>query len=181
MRDLVYVQWPEFQNFTFYGTHPEHYYTTLTQQFGYWEAICLRMVRLLGEPLVCQRIPTLRHYAEHERPPYKWHDDSEFGHPRPLYNLWIPLTDVPEGTLITHRQESKAMRAGEEAVVFEASESHAVRTLDVERVSIDARFIPASKYREPTDPERSVNAKTLIRLGDYYLHSDELEVRRCLT
>jgi hypothetical protein len=175
--EIIYVEWDELYDMTYrngasvtgppipYAT--DWFYGMMKGEFyaRYWKRICAKMEHLFGEPLVCQRIPTVRHYHPHEKAPYGRHQDTEFGHPSPLYNLWIPFTQVPKGLLHTATQENVAIGPGR-ALIFCSSDWHHVEPSPVERYSVDARFIPERLYHDTN--ERSAVAGVRIARGDYY-------------
>jgi len=169
MRELIYVEWESVQELVLALNRPDPYYERIHHPSvkSCWGCVCTDMEFLLGERLVCQKIPTLRDYKAHEKVPYGWHRDTEFGHQSPLYNIWIPLTEIPPNTFSTVKCFSRAMYPGE-ALIFEASEPHFVNTLSVPRRTIDARFIPEKLFDRSLTGVKSSITGTPLTIGEYF-------------
>lgn len=142
-------------------------YAALHELGDVWREVQHGVAFLLGDTVAAQMVPTLRWFEPREPVPYRWHSDSDegFGHPQPLYNLWVAVTPVPAGILRTERDRSRALEPGE-ALLFEGSRPHLASVCDERRVSFDARFVIAAEWYDTG--QRSAQAGTPITLGTYY-------------
>ena len=85
----------------FYGQH--------LQQCGLYQALCRRVIRLIGEPCYVQQIPTYRFGLPDNRWVGNFHRDSDFGHSRYELNAICALTPML-GSSALHVETKDASR-----------------------------------------------------------------------
>ncbi|WP_413404381.1 MULTISPECIES: hypothetical protein [unclassified Synechococcus] len=154
----------------FYGQH--------SQQSGLYEALCRRVVRLIGEPCYVQQIPTYRFGLPDNRWVGNFHRDSDFGHSRYELNAICALTPM-WGSSALHVERSDASREFEpmelqvgEVILFDHIDRlHGcpINREGVSVASIDFRFVLARFAQDAfCSKATSINTGTPFLPGHYF-------------
>jgi len=130
--------------------------------------------RFVHEPLVYQKLPTLRIHLPGNLSVGNYHRDGNYGHPKEEINIWVPLTRAYETASIrietAHgKGDHQPVNIGYgQYVIFHSSLEHgnAVNAEGYARVSFDFRIIPFSRYRESEAKSWARHMKFTIH--DYY-------------
>lgn len=130
---------------------------------------------VIGEPIVFQRLPSLRiHYPGHTAGGIM-HRDADFNHPTQEVNVWLPITRA-QGTasMLIESDINKADYAPVELpyggyIIFDSALMHGntVNDAGYTRVSFDMRFIPRNRYKDHGG-KFSMTAGRQFAIGDYY-------------
>ena len=132
-----------------------------------------------GEPMVVQKIPTLRIHQPYGKASKDFHVDSDFGHLDGSINFWLPLTDLEaERSLILDKSDlSSGVDTGRTPVEMSEGEilrfdainikhGNWVNTTSKSRVSMDFRLVPESLFYDIG--LSTIRTHTPLKLGDYY-------------
>ena len=130
---------------------------------------------IIGEPVVYQRLPSLR-IQYPGKPSYGvMHTDREYNHPPEEINVWVPITEVRgtasmviESDFGKHDYAPVEMPYGQ-MVIFDSGLMHGnvVNEEGYTRMSFDLRVIPKRIYRD-SKGAFSATAGKEFTLGNYY-------------
>lgn len=130
---------------------------------------------VFGEPVVFQRLPSLRIQYPGFTSYGVMHRDREYNHPKDEINIWMPITDVRgTATMVIESQIDKAdyfpieLPYGE-FVVFDSALMHGnvVNEEGYTRFSIDMRVIPQRIYNDAAGSFSATAGKEFV-VGSYY-------------
>jgi len=130
---------------------------------------------IIGEPVVYQRLPSLRIQYPGRTSYGVMHTDREYNHPPEEINIWVPVTEV-RGTasMVIESAFGKGDYAPIEMpygqlVVFDSGLMHGnvVNDEGYTRMSFDLRIIPQRIYRD-SKGAFSATAGKEFTLGNYY-------------
>jgi hypothetical protein len=137
---------------------------------------------IIGEPVVYQRLPSLRIQYPDRTSYGVMHTDREYNHPPEEINIWVPITEV-RGTasMVIESDFGKGDYAPVEMpygqmVIFDSGLMHGnvVNEEGYTRMSFDLRVIPQRIYRD-SKGAFSATAGKEFTLGSYYATlSDEV-------
>jgi hypothetical protein len=130
---------------------------------------------IIGEPIVYQRLPSLRIQYPGMTSYGVMHTDREYNHPSEEINIWVPITEV-RGTasMVIESDFGKGDYAPVEMpygkmVIFDSGLVHGnvVNEEGYTRMSFDLRVIPKRSYRD-SKGAFSATAGKEFTLGNYY-------------
>lgn len=131
---------------------------------------------LIGEDIVYQAIPTFRFHGVGNVSVGEFHKDRKYGHNESAINFFLPFTNAYDTSAIwIESQPDKGdyapinTRYGE-VTIFDGihlTHGNKVNKTGANRISVDFRVIPLSKYKEEEGAE-SINMKMKFKIGEYY-------------
>lgn len=133
---------------------------------------------IIGEPIICQDMPTFRVHLPGEKAIHKWHYDSDedHRHPEGEINFQIALTAMTKENA-TWCETSPGTEDFFPMVLMpgqflqfngnKCRHGNKENTSNLSRVSLDFRVIPLSVYDEHS-AQSSVNANKKFVVGGYY-------------
>ena len=154
------------------------FYRQHQQQQTLYQALCRRVVGLIGEPCYVQRIPTYRFGLPGNRWVGNYHRDSDFGHSCFELNAICALTPMAASAALHVEQSAGAHDFA--ALDLEAAEVILFDHIDrlhgcplnregVSVASIDFRFVPVRFAAEAFRSEAtSINTGTAFLPGHYF-------------
>jgi len=158
-------------------TH-QRFYDQHALQCDLYQALCRRVINLIGEPCYVQQIPTYRFGLPNNRWVGNFHRDSDFGHSRYELNAICALTPML-GSSALHVETRDASREFEpmelqvgEVILFDHIDRlHGcpINREGVSVVSIDFRFVMARFAQDAFCSEAtSINTGTPFLPGHYF-------------
>lgn len=158
-------------------TH-QRFYAQHTRQQGVYDALCRRVIMLVGEPCYVQRIPSYRFGLPDNRWVGSFHRDSDFGHSDYELNAICALTTMPgsaalhvEQTAGAHDFEPMELEAGELILFDHIDRQHGcpLNREGLSVASIDFRFVPV-RFAEAAfrSTATSINTGSAFRPGHYF-------------
>jgi hypothetical protein len=133
---------------------------------------------VVGEPIICQNMPTFRVQLPGEKAIHKWHYDSDDDHRHPIgeINFQIALTMMTKENATWCETAPRAedffpmvLMPGQ-FLQFDGNKcrhGNKENTSNVSRVSLDFRVLPLSVYDEHS-AKSSLNANKKFIIGGYY-------------
>ena len=158
-------------------TH-QRFYAQHAQQDALYQALCRRVVDVIGEPCFVQRIPTYRFGLPGNRWVGNYHRDSDFGHSVYEFNAICALTAMQASAALHVEQEPGShsfdpleLAAGDLILFDHIDRLHGcpLNREGVSVASIDFRFVPERYASEAfrTDAT-SLNTGTAFLPGYYF-------------
>lgn len=158
-------------------TH-QRFYAQHAQQDGLYQALCRRVVEVIGEPCFVQRIPTYRFGLPGNRWVGSYHRDSDFGHSVYELNAICALTAM-QGSAALHVEREPGSHcfvpldlAAGELILFDHIDRLHGCPLNREGfsvASIDFRFVPVRFAHEAFRSDAtSLNTGTAFLPGHYF-------------
>jgi hypothetical protein len=127
---------------------------------------------LFGEPVVFQRMPSIRIHLPGNVAVGEFHRDAEYNHGAAAVNFWVPLTPAWGNNSIWIEQDgemSAPSLAPGEVLVFDGVglyHGNKLNDTGATRVSFDVRIVPQSKF--VASEKKSVNMGVEMDIGGYY-------------
>jgi len=158
-------------------TH-QRFYRQHSLQSDLYEALCRRVIRLIGEPCYVQQIPTYRFGLPDNRWVGNFHRDSDFGHSRYELNAICALTPMLGSSALhvetsdaTSKFEPMELQVGEVILFDHIDRLHGcpINREGVSVASIDFRFVLACFAQDAFCSEAtSINTGTPFLPGHYF-------------
>tara|TARA_R100001463_G_scaffold1885_1_gene8100 strand:- start:3793 stop:4434 length:642 start_codon:yes stop_codon:yes gene_type:complete len=156
----------------------KHFYDNVntTNWYSLYEKFISEVVvKIVGEPIYFQKIPTFRVHQPKNLAVAAYHKDSDYSHSIHEMNFFLPLTKAfGNNTVWVESEIGKGDYLPMEADYGElwywngATLKHGNKLNDTgkARVSVDFRIIPVAKYVD--EGKQSITNKTKMVLGEYW-------------
>jgi len=156
----------------------KHFYDNVntTNWYSLYEKFISEVVvKIVGEPIYFQKIPTFRVHQPKNLAVAAYHKDSDYSHSIHEMNFFLPLTKAfGNNTVWVESEIGKEDYLPMEADYGElwywngATLKHGNKLNDTgkARVSVDFRIIPVAKYVD--EGKQSITNKTKMVLGEYW-------------
>jgi len=184
--DKIHSEWDQATNYkilndaktdqrTVYHKHFYNNVNTTNWYSLYKKFIKEVIIKIVGEPIYFQKVPTFRIHQPNNIAVAAYHRDSEYSHSIHEMNFFLPLTKAFGNNTIwaetkVDKDDYKPLEAnyGEMWYWSGATLKHGNKLNDTgkSRISVDFRIIPISKYQD--EGKQSITNQTKMILGEYW-------------